>query len=320
MWKILQTQGYQFNMYNTDDLQNRFCFFYYQYDDFGSFGYIRENQQSVLLSIQHLTSYCFRPSQENEMITNLDHDVNRFGQKLTFTDLRERNVTSTMLLLWSASIDIAEKYQILLNNKSKSIATSDFVFYNCTSPWFGPVCQFITVYKEILALDDLIKRTFQSTISAENSNHVTCYEHLACQTYQRCLDWRQICDGMNDCIDGSDEKDCWQLEINQCNVDEYRCRNGQCIPIEFVYDNVYGSDCSDDTDERLDRTPTTCIGRPLFACEEYTCESRRNSFSCPNDVCKDGNQQCYILEKKLLMYDHCSNVALCLLRYVSLCC
>ena len=41
-----------------------------------------------------------------------------------------------------------------------------------------------------------------------------------------CLDWRDICDGQQDCLDGYDEENCDKLEFNECEDGEYRCTNG----------------------------------------------------------------------------------------------
>ncbi|CAF5066706.1 unnamed protein product, partial [Rotaria magnacalcarata] len=51
------------------------------------------------------------------------------------------------------------------------------------------------------------------------------------------------------CLDGSDEFNYWQLEINECAENEYRCHNGQCIPMEFFHDSSLNPDCLDRTDE-----------------------------------------------------------------------
>ena len=63
----------------------------------------------------------------------------------------------------------------------------------------------------------------------------TCYIDLQCNfgKISLCIGWINICDGIIQCIDGIDEEYCWQLEINQCNENEYRCNNGQCLPLSF---------------------------------------------------------------------------------------
>ncbi|CAF5127246.1 unnamed protein product, partial [Rotaria sp. Silwood1] len=80
----------------------------------------------------------------------------------------------------------------------------------------------------------------------------TCYVHLQCDRgpTPSCLDWSEICDGKIDCMNGGrDEEYCWQLEINDCENNEYRCNNGQCIPYEFFRDDSLVPDCLDGSDE-----------------------------------------------------------------------
>ena len=60
--------------------------------------------------------------------------------------------------------------------------------------------------------------------------HVIYISNVIVVSSPSCLDWSEICDGKIDCIGGNvDEEYCWQLEIHQCNENEYQCSNGQCI-------------------------------------------------------------------------------------------
>ncbi|CAF4736200.1 unnamed protein product, partial [Rotaria sp. Silwood2] len=68
--------------------------------------------------------------------------------------------------------------------------------------------------------------------------------------FPACLDWSEICNGQVDCLDGEfDEEHCWQLEINECNDNQYQCINGQCIPQLFYRDDINTPDCLDGSDE-----------------------------------------------------------------------
>jgi len=109
------------------------------------------------------------------------------------------------------------------------------MFYNCTWPRFGPQCQY-----------ELDNREFHSLKGYINTYHVhndwshtnwTCYIHLECirSPGMRCLDWTDICNGQIDCLNnGIDEEHCWQLEMNVCQNDEYRCYDGLCVPKYFL--------------------------------------------------------------------------------------
>jgi hypothetical protein len=96
----------------------------------------------------------------------------------TFIQLAKQNVTSQDLYHWSAPIDLIEQYQYYLNQPSTSLGTD--VFYNCTMPRFGPICQYeldyyrshhLTLYEIILDAYH-VHRSFTTTFA--------CYTHLNC--------------------------------------------------------------------------------------------------------------------------------------------
>ena len=55
------------------------------------------------------------------------------------------------------------------------------------------------------------------------------------------------CDGWTQCDNSEDEKDC---PIRECNEDEWRCNDGQCIAEELKCDMWSTPDCQDGSDER----------------------------------------------------------------------
>ncbi|CAF4391962.1 unnamed protein product, partial [Adineta steineri] len=70
--------------------------------------------------------------------------TNNFDKNFTFADLSIRNVTSQQLYMWSAPMDIVEDYQFYLDQlkNSNESSLSMQMYYNCTLPRFGPMCQY----------------------------------------------------------------------------------------------------------------------------------------------------------------------------------
>jgi hypothetical protein len=133
--------------------------------------------------------------------------------------------------------------------------------------------------------------------AAPPSQHLPCYVHLKCNRVSdhsrmvgACLDWREICDGKVDCIDGGhDEEQCWQLEINECDSEtEFRCHNGLCISLNFLNDDENNADCLDRTDEHVyynafgfalgtAYTDIFCEMDPASRCEDHMYRPTKNS-------------------------------------------
>jgi hypothetical protein len=78
----------------------------------------------------HLIPYCRQLDQIEEY-----HDLSNVNKMITFAELYRQGITSLQLLDWSSSIDIAERYE-------KDGQYSNEVFYNCSSTWFGSMCQY----------------------------------------------------------------------------------------------------------------------------------------------------------------------------------
>ncbi|CAF3711613.1 unnamed protein product [Rotaria socialis] len=99
-----------------------------------------------------------------------------------------------------------------------------------------------------------------------------------------CLDWSEICNGQIDCADREiDEEHCWQLELNECKDDEYRCTNGQSISRSFVRDYTRTSDCIDGSDEvRINSEQQNKFKTlsPSFEVDDRTCSFSFLTSSC----------------------------------------
>ncbi|CAF4637042.1 unnamed protein product [Rotaria sp. Silwood1] len=176
-------------------------------------------------------------------------------QNFTFAELNKLNITSEQLYLWSAPMDVVEHYQfylnLLLTSNILSSSMATHMFYNCTSFRFGPLCQYsLDAYNSHhLTLNEIIHEFYRHEYKPTT---LTCYTHLQCNrgSIFACLDWSEICDGIVDCQNGVDEESCWQMEINECEDNEDRCLNGQCIPKTFFHDDPNVFECLDRSDER----------------------------------------------------------------------
>jgi hypothetical protein len=254
-----------YTLYYSDIRQGSYptfdCLYAYLIDDDRETGkrYIRN---------YHLIPYCRRPDYDNEEQDVITENIEK---TISFKELKMQNITSEQLLQWFAPIDVAEKYEINLNDSD--------VFHNCSSPWFGSQCQYKFDYDLSLSFNDIVQVTFNNQSQMNlNITSGTCYRFLTdCirDLWPLCLDWREICDGKIDCMNGEDEEWCDQLEMNQCNDNEYRCHyGGQCIPLIFVKDSKVSVDCLDGSDEtdyltrHLSLRNSFCFDVVTFRCQE----------------------------------------------------
>ncbi|CAF1090135.1 unnamed protein product [Adineta steineri] len=255
-------------------------------------GWVRENENNGILQhdclrfdvlnevrnfSREIIHFCM-----SELPTEFHIEENNIFPKFTFDHLSKQNITSEQLYLWSAPIDIIEDYQLYLNQLpiSNDLELSKNVFYNCTLPRFGSMCQYEIDHhhSNYPSLYEMINGFYQN--NSYYPADFTCYTHLKCNRGHSpaCLDWTEICNGQIDCLNGGvDEEYCWQLEINECNEDEHRCNNGQCIHKSFYQDDITAVevldiyDCLDSSDE--DKKPGCLLvpcrtAMPSFRCED----------------------------------------------------
>ena len=265
------------NLYETDD-----CFYHYINSDSVDF--------RLDHSIKQMMKYCIRIDE------NLTADPRTYTKSFTFAQLAQSNITVEQLLLWSATIDLIERYSYYLNQPMihSSLSMED-VFYNCTNPWFGSRCQYSFGTNKHRSFSSIVQMTFNRfqnydfTETIGESMNLTCYTHLKCNRGATflCLDWREICNGQIECIDnGEDEIECWQMEINECHEDEFRCDNGMCISKDFWQDDPNNPDCLDRSDELDDPSLfDMCFQDPTFRCEEHMCRPGKDNFVCGDGQC-----------------------------------
>jgi hypothetical protein len=290
----LTTTNCQYILYNTDQTFKSSsleydCLNYHVYNE-------KLAYQGLSDVIDEVIPYCFRP--ENNFDRPLETFVDPLSQKLSFEQIRVANITALQLLSWSTPIEVAERYQIYLNELNPSL---NEYFYNCTEGRFGLQCQYLFPFGEGMSFNEIVEAAFRGRIAYSESSdmivQMPCYVLLKCHRNGQlwCLDWREICDGKIDCFDeGLDEEFCFDMEMNECREDEYRCHNGLCISEDLWEDGMGDTDCLDrsDTAVKIDYIDS-CFQDPTFRCEEHSCRADSKPFSCGDGQCVSTFDKCY---------------------------
>ena len=229
--------------------------------------------------------YCRRPRYPMNLSRSDEYvscDKRNGGITHRFSHLRSMNMnTSAILHEWKSSVDQVEAYRRYLNDSSER---DDYLCECSRAGTFGKYCEYQ------LPIGTTFEETLNWQVETRNRNewevqahgNITCYEGILCNFGLLCLDWREICDGTQNCMFGLDEANCDILELNICDDDEYRCMNGMCIPDKYFLDGE--PDCLDWTDEVGEKAGLLCPRqRVSVQCDDHICLPNR--WSCGDGQC-----------------------------------
>ena len=228
--------------------------------------------------------YCRRPRESIDLLRN-DHNQScqKNGAQLhRFSELRSSNITvSTLLHQWKLTREGVEQYSLFLKDPREQ----DGSLCQCLHPGsFGKNCEYQ------LPVGKTFEEALQWQLNMRKANpqevqiygDIVCHETLRCDSGLLCLDWREICDGIQQCMSGWDEENCDLLEMNRCDENEYRCANGMCIPQEFFLDGDF--DCLDWSDEMPFKGSEKCPMESVnTGCDDRFCPP--NFWSCGDGQC-----------------------------------
>ncbi|CAF1688879.1 unnamed protein product, partial [Adineta ricciae] len=116
-----------------------------------------------------------------------------------YSSLKALNITTDVLLTWQIPFQHIEQYAKYLQSNSL-----DNSICNCTSSHIGWFCRYERPLGE-WTIHQTVHDQLARHRNRKNTILVCLVDGIQCNSGSICLEWRQICDGIVQCADGSDE-------------------------------------------------------------------------------------------------------------------
>ena len=127
---------------------------------------------------------------------------------------------------------------------------------------------------------------------------------------RRCVPKYQMCDGIDNCGDGSDENDMTICGRRNRTCGEFRCANGKCIEKDEVCD--LGDDCGDASDELGCHHNTFCSDSNRGGCEHQCTNLTDRGYICECNsgyiISKQNRKKCLDIDECVTGTHHCSQI------------
>lgn len=258
--------------------------------------------------------YCRRPLEHISLQRDSFHWTCHQGIQYSFQFLKQNNTTVNEILHgWKSTVDRLEEFVYYLNHSDEIDGTEEYICNCVIEGTFGKYCEY-SLPVGITFQETIATKFIRTTSKLNYDGDLVCYKTLECDFGLLCLDWRDICDGRQQCMFGLDEENCDKIEFNECSKDEYRCMNGMCIPSEYFLDGDF--DCMDLSDEKQRMDDTLCPSQsPNFRCDDRICSPCRykcTSVYCEGECWSCGDGQCVL--DRILSRHNASSRTSCLNR------